>query len=112
MALARDISGGDAGQMLTLDSYLAAEREVDKHHMKRTWMIHAGLYVFAIVAILAINLLVLDEFGKDYRWFLLPMLLWALVLAAHYVAAVSNADRQIYNHQAKVQAVAQGRVVL
>jgi hypothetical protein len=96
--------------MLDLDSYLAAEREVDKKRMKRTWLIHAGGYVLAIIAILAINLLVLDDAGEDYRWFLFPMLVWGIVLAGHYVAAVPNADRAVDAHQAKVEGVAQGRL--
>jgi hypothetical protein len=96
--------------MLNLDSYLAAEREVDKKRMRRTWLVHAAFYVLAIIVILAVNVLVIDDAGEEYRWFLLPMLVWAIVLAGHYVAAVPNADRAIDAHQAKVEGVAQGRL--
>jgi hypothetical protein len=69
-----------------------------------------GMPEGVMTGLITLNLLLAANTSQDFLWFFFPLVGWGIGLTAHYLFAVSWADRQISTHQRMIERAAEQRV--
>lgn len=96
--------------MITLHDYLQAEFEYDVRTQKHGWRVHATVYAIVMAVLIVINLLVISFTSEDFVWFPFALVGWGIGLTMHYLYAIHWIDREVRDHQEKVQDIAEHEV--
>ncbi len=84
---------------ITLTDYERAEAEVRAEEGRRSFYVHAVVYVLVNVMLITINLMTAPQF----LWFFFPLIGWGIGLTMHYLFAVRYVGSQTEDWQARVE---------